>query len=174
VPHLPAISCLGAFPTPASECVAGPGHCRRPKTCTQADVRASPNSAFRIGLRDRKVGRLRLAECLQGQRWNFRPGRSREVAAHPGGGTRLRFTSIAMRARCASLVAFRMMWSETEGAGKDRPPHMNVEAKPAFASRNIEIEAAVAEVQVPRWVESMVPSTCQSLCAPTPKPPTSP
>src|SRR4029077_1093073 len=33
---------------------------------------------------------------------------------------------------------------------------MDVEAKPAFASRNIEIEAAVAEVQVPRWVEGIV------------------
>jgi hypothetical protein len=42
--------------------------------------------------------------------------------------------------------------SETEGAGKDRPLHMDVEAKPAFASRNIEIEAAVAEVEVPRWL----------------------
>jgi len=33
---------------------------------------------------------------------------------------------------------------------------MNVEAKPAFASGNIEIEAAVAEVQVPRWAEGIV------------------
>src|SRR5262249_27573264 len=46
--------------------------------------------------------------------------------------------------------------SEPEGAGNDRPPHMNVEAKPAFASGNIEIEAAVAEVQVPRWAEGIV------------------
>ena len=33
---------------------------------------------------------------------------------------------------------------------------MDVEAKPAFASGNIEIEAAIAEVQVPRWVEGVV------------------
>src|SRR4029077_5568322 len=33
---------------------------------------------------------------------------------------------------------------------------MDVEAKPAFASSNIEIEATVAEVQVPRWVEGIV------------------
>src|SRR5215468_3827959 len=33
---------------------------------------------------------------------------------------------------------------------------MDVEAKPAFASRNVEIEAAVAEVQVPRLVEGIV------------------
>ena len=63
--------------------------------------------------------------------------------------------SIATRARYASG------WlsddgSETEGAGEDRPPHMDVEAKPAFASRDIEIEAAVAEVQVPRRVEGIV------------------
>jgi len=33
---------------------------------------------------------------------------------------------------------------------------MDIEAKPAFASRNIEIEAAVTEVQVPRWVEGII------------------
>jgi hypothetical protein len=33
---------------------------------------------------------------------------------------------------------------------------MDLEAKPAFASSNIEIEATVAEVQVPRWVEGIV------------------
>ena len=33
---------------------------------------------------------------------------------------------------------------------------MDVEAKIAFASRNIEIEAAIAEVQVPQWVEGIV------------------
>src|SRR5215469_11954299 len=33
---------------------------------------------------------------------------------------------------------------------------MDVEAKLAFASRNVEIEAAVAEVQVPRLVEGVV------------------
>lgn len=33
---------------------------------------------------------------------------------------------------------------------------MDVEAKIAFASRNIEIEAAIAEVQVPRWAEGIV------------------
>src|SRR5215469_14168893 len=46
--------------------------------------------------------------------------------------------------------------SETEGAGKDRPPHMHVETKTASASRNIEIEAAIAEVQVPRWIEGVI------------------
>jgi hypothetical protein len=46
--------------------------------------------------------------------------------------------------------------SEAEGAGEDRPPHMDVEAKPAVASRNIEIEAAIAEVQVPRWTERVI------------------
>jgi hypothetical protein len=35
---------------------------------------------------------------------------------------------------------------------------MNVEAKPAFASGNIEIEAAVAEVQVPGRAEGIVDS----------------
>ena len=33
---------------------------------------------------------------------------------------------------------------------------MDVEAKPAFASGNIEVEAAIAEVQVPRWAEGIV------------------
>src|SRR5262249_40472881 len=37
----------------------------------------------------------------------------------------------------------------------DRPPQMHVEAKPTFASGNVEIEAAIAEVQVPRWVEDI-------------------
>src|SRR5215471_7162140 len=46
--------------------------------------------------------------------------------------------------------------SETEGGGDDRPPHMHIETKAAFASRNIEIEAAVAEVQVRRWTERVV------------------
>src|SRR5689334_17682402 len=49
--------------------------------------------------------------------------------------------------------------SETKGAGKDRPPHMDVKAKPAFASSNIEIEATVAEVQIPRWAEGVVDGT---------------
>src|SRR5215469_11319682 len=48
--------------------------------------------------------------------------------------------------------------SEAESAGNDRPPHMDVEAKPAFASGNIEIEAAIAEVQVPRLAEGIVDS----------------
>jgi hypothetical protein len=46
--------------------------------------------------------------------------------------------------------------SETEGAGDDRPPYMDVEPKPVFASRDIEIEAAVAEMQVPRWIKGVV------------------
>jgi hypothetical protein len=46
--------------------------------------------------------------------------------------------------------------SELEGARKDRPPHVDVEAKPAFTSRNIEIEAAIAEVQVPRRAEGII------------------
>jgi len=33
---------------------------------------------------------------------------------------------------------------------------MDVKAKPTFASGNIEIEAAVTEAQVPRWVEGVV------------------
>ena len=33
---------------------------------------------------------------------------------------------------------------------------MDVEAKPTFASGNIEIEVAIAEVQAPRWVEGVV------------------
>jgi len=43
-----------------------------------------------------------------------------------------------------------------EGASQDRPPHMHVKAKPAFASGNTEIEAAIAEMQVPRWVEGVI------------------
>src|SRR6516164_6939735 len=35
---------------------------------------------------------------------------------------------------------------------------MDVEAKPALASRNIEIQAAVAEVQVPRRAERIIDS----------------
>src|SRR5690348_16303392 len=46
--------------------------------------------------------------------------------------------------------------SEAEGAGNERPPHMDVEAKPTFASGNIKIEAAIAEVQVPRRAEGIV------------------
>src|SRR5205085_8985068 len=46
--------------------------------------------------------------------------------------------------------------SKTEGAGDDRPSHVDIEPKPAFASGNIEIEAAITEVQVPRWVEGIV------------------
>ena len=59
-------------------------------------------------------------------------------------------------------VAFNQVWSFTfkylksERAGDDRPSHVDGEAKPAFASRNIEIETAVAEVQVPRWAEGIV------------------
>src|SRR6516164_10296995 len=48
--------------------------------------------------------------------------------------------------------------SESESAGEERSPHMDVEAKPAFASRNIEIEAAIAEVQIPRLAEGIVDS----------------
>src|ERR1700746_606676 len=33
---------------------------------------------------------------------------------------------------------------------------MDVEAHPAFASRNIQIQAEIAELQVPRWVEGIV------------------
>jgi hypothetical protein len=47
--------------------------------------------------------------------------------------------------------------SETEGAGKDRPPHMDVEAQiSAAAGLVIEVEAAIAEVQVPRWIKGVV------------------
>src|SRR6516225_2984014 len=46
--------------------------------------------------------------------------------------------------------------SETEGAGNDRPPHMDVEAKPAFASRDTEIEAAITEMEVPGWAKCIV------------------
>jgi hypothetical protein len=35
--------------------------------------------------------------------------------------------------------------SETEGAGNDRPPHMDVEAKIAFASDNIEMRVVGAD-----------------------------
>jgi hypothetical protein len=38
--------------------------------------------------------------------------------------------------------------TETEGAGKDRPPHMDVEAQIAAAGLVIEIEAAIPEMQV--------------------------
>jgi len=42
--YFPAISCLGAFPTPVSERVAGLVHCRRPKTCTKAATRGGKRS----------------------------------------------------------------------------------------------------------------------------------
>jgi hypothetical protein len=35
---LPATSCLGAFWTPAARARGATRHCRRPKTCTEADV----------------------------------------------------------------------------------------------------------------------------------------
>jgi hypothetical protein len=58
----------------------------------------------------------------------------------------------------ANLFAGRVLGaaSEPEGAGDDRPSHVDVEAKPAFASRNIKIETAIAEMQVPRWVKGIV------------------
>jgi len=46
--------------------------------------------------------------------------------------------------------------SETEGAGKERPPQVDIEAKRALASGNTEIEAAIAEVQVPGWAEGII------------------
>src|SRR6266446_5767346 len=47
--------------------------------------------------------------------------------------------------------------SETEGAGKDRPPHMDVEAQiSAAAGLVIEVEAAIAEVQVQPWIGGIV------------------
>ena len=47
--------------------------------------------------------------------------------------------------------------SETEGAGKDRPPHMDVEAQiSAAAGLVIEVEAAIAEVQVEPRVGGIV------------------
>src|SRR5215831_12365415 len=45
---------------------------------------------------------------------------------------------------------------KAKSAGNDRPPQMDVEAKPAFASGDVEIEATVAEVQVPRRAEGVV------------------
>ena len=50
----------------------------------------------------------------------------------------------------------RVTGSETEGAGNDRPPHMDVEAKPAFASRNIKIEATITDMQGRRRAEGIV------------------
>ena len=50
--HSPAISCLGAFPTPASEPVGWPRHGRRPKTCTNlADARQFMNGGSCEGFR---------------------------------------------------------------------------------------------------------------------------
>jgi hypothetical protein len=49
------------------------------------------------------------------------------------------------------VLSFTSKYLKSEGTRKNWPPHMDVEAKTAFASRNIEIEAAIAEVQVPRW-----------------------
>src|SRR5262249_23540006 len=46
--------------------------------------------------------------------------------------------------------------SETEGAGQERPPQVDIETKRAFASGNTEIEAAIAEVQVPGWAEGII------------------
>src|SRR6266481_6610115 len=47
--------------------------------------------------------------------------------------------------------------SETEGAGKDRPPHMDVEAQiSAAAGLVIKVEAAIAKVQVQPWVGGIV------------------
>src|SRR6516162_413563 len=45
---------------------------------------------------------------------------------------------------------------KAESAGNDRPPHMDIEAKPAFASRNIEIETAIAELDVQPWFGEVV------------------
>src|SRR6266436_1596135 len=47
--------------------------------------------------------------------------------------------------------------SETEGAGKDRPPHMDVEAQiSAAAGLVIKVEAAIAEVQVQPCVGGII------------------
>ena len=76
-----------------------------------------------------------------------------------------------------SVCGYEGSWRsalETEGAGSDRPSHMDVEANTAFASRNIEIEATIAEVQVPGRAEGIVDraQNCRSVWAPTiPKPP---
>src|SRR5215469_3350859 len=48
------------------------------------------------------------------------------------------------------------MGLETESAGQDRPPQMHVKAKPALASGNIDIEAAIAEMQVPGRIEGII------------------
>src|SRR6266850_191427 len=47
--------------------------------------------------------------------------------------------------------------SETEGACKDRPPHIDIEAQiSAAAGLVIEVEAAIAEVQVEPWVGGII------------------
>jgi len=47
--------------------------------------------------------------------------------------------------------------SETEGPCKDRPSHMDIEAQiSAAAGLVIEVEAAIAEVQVQPWVGGIV------------------
>src|SRR5215469_11137217 len=48
------------------------------------------------------------------------------------------------------------MGLETESAGQDRPPQMHVKAKPALASGNIDIEAAIAEMKVPGRIEGVI------------------
>src|ERR1700730_5312882 len=82
---------------------------RLPGALPQADVRGLSQTHSVSGFETGRLVDSGLLSAYRGQRWSFRPGRSREAAAHPGGGNRLRFTLIAMRARCASLVAFRMM-----------------------------------------------------------------
>src|ERR1700756_5241900 len=55
--QLPATSCLGAFWTPVSWACLDPCHCRRPKTCTQADIRL---------MASRTEGRILMVLCNRG------------------------------------------------------------------------------------------------------------
>src|SRR5262249_28957806 len=46
--------------------------------------------------------------------------------------------------------------SETEGGGKDRPPQVGIEAQSAVLGTVTEVEAAIADVQVPGWAETII------------------